>query len=115
MDRRTFIAALGATSALAFAGSSPAGASAQAAGGADAQLAALLDRMFYDFMETSPEFATQLGLDTGPRAALRSQLSDFSAPSQARDLAAFRGYESELQAKVTKAGPNEFTFAVTSK
>ena len=103
MDRRTFIAALGATSALAFAGGFPARALAQAApqpatGGADAQLAALLDRIFYNFMETSPEFATQLGLDTGPRAALRSQLSDFSAASQARDLAAFRGYERELEA-----------------
>ena len=54
MDRRTFIAALGATSALAFAGA-PARAFAQAAaapaaGPADAQLAALLDRMFYHVM-----------------------------------------------------------------
>jgi uncharacterized protein (DUF885 family) len=101
MDRRTFIGALGATSALAFGGlpaRAIAQAAAQPAGTADARLAALLERMFYNVMETSPEFATQLGLDTGERAALRSKLSDYSPASQARDLATFQGYDRELKA-----------------
>jgi len=101
MDRRTFIAALGASSALALTGL-PARALAQAAqpaaaGTADAEIAGLLDRMFYHVMETSPEFATMLGLDTGPRAALKSRLSDYSPASQARELAAFRGFDREMQ------------------
>lgn len=107
MDRRTFIASLGATSALAFTGGFPAAAFAQAgaATGAGAPLAGLMDRMFYGFMETSPEFATSLGLDTGPRAALKSRLTDYSPAAQARQLGAFRGYQAELRAMDRAALP----------
>ena len=101
MNRRTFIASLGATSALAILGGVlPARALAQAAapGSADAALAAVMDRIFFHFMDTNPEFATALGLDTGPRAGLKSQLSDYSPASQGRELAAYSGYERELAA-----------------
>ena len=57
MDRRTFIASLGATSALAFAGGFPAFAqnvAAPAPTGAAGALAGLLDRMFWGFMESAP-------------------------------------------------------------
>ncbi|HJS43101.1 MAG TPA: DUF885 domain-containing protein [Gemmatimonadales bacterium] len=45
----------------------------------DAQALALLDEIAEDLLRLSPETATSLGIDTGPRAALRSQLSDRSA------------------------------------
>jgi len=101
MNRRTFIASLGATWALAILGGVlPARALAQAAapGSADTELAAIMDRIFFHVMDTNPEFATALGLDTGPRAGLKSQLSDYSPASQGRQLAAFSGFERELAA-----------------
>ena len=104
MDRRTFIASTGAASMLALLAGLPGRALAQGqpaaaapANGADAALNALMDRMFAGFMESSPEFATALGLDTGARAALKSRLSDYSAAEQARQLGVFRGYQRELQ------------------
>lgn len=45
----------------------------------DAQALALLDEIAEDLLRLSPETATSLGIDTGPRAALRSQLSDRAA------------------------------------
>jgi len=105
MDRRTFIASTGAASMLALLAGMPGRALAQGpqaaatpASGADAALNGLLDRMFGGIMETAPEFATALGLDTGPRAALKSRLSDYSPGVQARNLGIFRGYQRELTA-----------------
>ncbi|HEY7193158.1 MAG TPA: DUF885 domain-containing protein [Gemmatimonadales bacterium] len=45
----------------------------------DAQALALLDRVAEDLLRLSPETATALGIDTGARGALRSQLADRSA------------------------------------
>src|SRR2546423_3407385 len=45
----------------------------------DGQALALLDEIADDLLRVSPETATALGIDTGSRAALRSQLSDRSA------------------------------------
>jgi hypothetical protein len=45
----------------------------------DAQALALLDQIADDLLRLSPETATSLGIDTGSRAALRSQLTDRSA------------------------------------
>jgi len=102
MDRRTVLTGLSASAALAFLPArllAQAAAAAPAASGtADAALAAVMDRMFFYVMETSPEFATMLGLDTGPRAAWRSKLSDYSPESQAEGLAAFRAFDAELRA-----------------
>ena len=92
MDRRQFMAGAGAA-ALA----STAVAQVAPGAAADAQLRTLLDRFFYDRLADSPEGATSLGLDTGPRAALRSQLSDRSAAGRARELCRARAERAELR------------------
>lgn len=102
MDRRTFIASTGAASAFALFAGLPLRALAQApapaATGPEAPLNALMDRIFMSFMENAPEFATRLGLDTGPRAALRSRLSDNSIAARGQALARTRAFEAERRA-----------------
>ena len=99
MDRRSFILSASTASAIALMGGGGFTRAAWAqAGTEDAKLAALLDRVFYNFMDTSPEFATMLGLDKGPRAPLRSQLSDYSRAGQARQLATAKGFHAEFGA-----------------
>ena len=107
MDRRTFLASGGAASALAFFAGLPVRALAQPgaapAAGPNGALSAAMDRIFFYFMDNNPEFATSIGLDTGPRAALRSQLSDYSVATRPRDLAAFRRFKAELDG-IPRAG-----------
>ncbi|MBY8825343.1 DUF885 domain-containing protein [Sphingomonas colocasiae] len=94
MDRRNFV--IGAAAA-SLAGTLPIRAVAAAGTNkADADLRALLDRFFYARLAESPEQATRLGLDTGPRAALKSKLDDESASAQARALARAKGELAEL-------------------
>jgi len=82
MHRRQFIAAAAATAALPhFA------RAATATGSEDARLATLLDAFFYEGVDENPEGATGLGLDKGTRAALKSQLNDYSAAGKATRLA----------------------------
>lgn len=82
LDRRSFLASAGAialTAALParlFAADNP----------ADAALTTLLDSFFYDGLVESPESATSQGLDKGPRAALKSRLSDYSIAGRAKQL-----------------------------
>ena len=52
---------------------------ALAAGDEDARLALLIDTFFQEDLRQRPEQATQLGLDKGANADLKSQLSDASA------------------------------------
>ncbi len=101
LHRRQFIA--GATAAT-LATTLPAGAGAAAApkAGGDAALRAMLDRFFYGRLDESPEQATRLGLDTGPRAGLKAKLSDESAAGQARDLARAKAEYAELRRVDTK-------------
>lgn len=94
MDRRNFLTVSAATATVAAlplnAQSSTAAAPAPATATkspADQRFHALLDKIFYDRIADNPEGATRLGLDTGPRAALRSQLNDESAAARQRDLA----------------------------
>jgi len=94
MDRRAFLSASGA---VAVAAAVPATLSAQP-GSADAQLRALLDRIFYARIDENPEGATRLGLDTGQRAALKSKLSDESLAARAIDLAQAKRERAALQA-----------------
>jgi uncharacterized protein (DUF885 family) len=117
MDRRTFIASTGAASALALLAGFPLRALAQPgatapAAGANGELTAAMDRIFFYFMDNNPEFATAIGLDTGARAALRGKLSDYSVASRARDIAAFRGFKRQLdaipRAGLTGAGPLQY-------
>ena len=51
---------------------------------ADARALAVLDDIADDLLRLAPEQATSLGVDTGARAALRSQLADRSAAGQRR-------------------------------
>jgi uncharacterized protein (DUF885 family) len=77
IDRRTFVA-----SGLALA-SLPAAALGAAATAEDARLQALLQSLAEGLVDASPETAVALGLDSGPRAGMRSRLDDRSAAGQA--------------------------------
>ncbi len=55
----------------------------QAAGNADAAAQALLAEVAEELLVDYPENATSLGIDKGPRAALKARLSDRSAAGQA--------------------------------
>lgn len=83
MNRREALAAIAATAALpllAGCGSAPAPPPVPA--NPDADALALLDQIGESYLRFAPEGATTLGIDTGARAALRSQLADRSADGQ---------------------------------
>ena len=86
LNRREALAALASTAALPLIGgcgnnrSSAAPAAAQPGGQAAAM--AMLDEIGENYVRFAPESATSLGIDTGARAALRSQLADRSADGQ---------------------------------
>lgn len=102
MDRRQFLVS-GSMAALA--ASVP--VRAQAPSG-DAKLNALFDRIFNENIDESPEGATQLGLDRGPRAALRRKLDDYSLAGRARQVtrgkAAIAAIEAVDPASLTAEG-----------
>ncbi|HEX5376964.1 MAG TPA: DUF885 family protein [Phenylobacterium sp.] len=79
IDRRGFLAT---SASLALVAATP----ALAEGSEDVRLKALLDRMFEDQVDDSPERATSLGLDKGARAALKGQLEDRSTAGRAARL-----------------------------
>ena len=85
INRREAIAALASTAALSLL---PAcrGKSAATSPGTNAQgtASAMLDQIGENFLKAFPENATSLGVDTGARARLRSQLTDRSADGQTR-------------------------------
>lgn len=83
MNRREALAALAATATLPLlpgCNSTPAPTPSAAKPATDAL--ALLDRIGESYLRFAPESATSLGIDTGARAALRSQLADRSAEGQ---------------------------------
>ncbi len=88
MDRRRFLASSSAAvAALAVPGAVPAALrAATEPGTGDAAMNALFDRIFNANIDDSPESATQLGLDTGARAALKGKLNDRSAAGRDADL-----------------------------
>jgi len=83
LSRREAVAALAAGTALPLL-SGCANTLATTRPSTDAQASALLDSIAENLLSLSPESATSLGIDKGPRAALRSQLSDRSALGQQR-------------------------------
>jgi len=91
IDRRAFLAT---TAGAALAAASP----ALAQGGEDARLHTLLDKIFDEQVDESPERATSLGLDKGPRAALKARLDDYSAAGRARRLEQTRARVAALKA-----------------
>jgi uncharacterized protein (DUF885 family) len=56
-------------------------------GRGDAPFRAMLDRFFDARRDDNPEQATSLGVDTGPRAGLKSKLADTSRAGQTRQFA----------------------------
>lgn len=68
----------------------------------DAQALALLDQIAEDLLRLSPETATALGIDTGARAALRSQLGDRSAAGVQRLAQQIRTSLERLNALATE-------------
>ncbi len=84
MDRRELLASGGAA-ALA-ASFIPARAFA-AAGSGDTALNAEFERIFQDAVTRSPELATSLGLDKGPRAAAKGMLSPRTVAKRQADIA----------------------------
>ena len=98
LDRRTLLltsaaAALAGCAVVPTPGPAPdaapplPGPGAAAATPRDAELDALLTTWFDEDLLEAPEFATNLGLDTGARAALRGQLSEQSLAAAARNRA----------------------------
>src|SRR5215510_7641905 len=71
----------------------------------------LLDQVADNLLRLGPEGATSLGIDTGARAALRSQLSDRSARGQQQiatqirtDLERIKALDTSGLAHVTRTG-----------
>ena len=85
LDRRQLLATAGATALTAAASKPTIGAAATAPG--DAALNHYFDRASEHILQTSPEVATSLGLDTGARAGLKSRFSDASMTHIADDRA----------------------------
>ncbi|MDG3438852.1 DUF885 domain-containing protein [Nitrospirillum amazonense] len=89
VNRRQFLAGSSAAVALSAAlpawaqASTPIGAPSGTPSGAGASLTALLETFFQEDLRRRPEAATNLGLDTGDLAGLRSRLGDRSAAGQA--------------------------------
>src|SRR4051812_39160011 len=96
MDRRSFLTA-SATVALLPLTEAPAFAVAPASG--DARLNQLFEDILQERVRTSPELASQLGLDKGPNAALKSRLDTRpSAVARQQNLARDRRGIAQLNA-----------------
>ncbi len=92
MNRREALAAIATTTAalpmLGGCNSTPAPAAPAASPGADAL--ALLNEIGESYLRFAPEGATTLGIDTGARVGLRSQLADRSGEGQQKIAAQVR-------------------------
>jgi uncharacterized protein (DUF885 family) len=87
MHRRQFLAS---TSLLSAAAATLPQVVFAASRNQDADFRAMLDHFFYARLEDSPEQATSLGLDSGPRAQLKTKLDDTSRAAQTRQFARAR-------------------------
>ena len=91
LSRREALAALASAAALPLvAGCARDGAPSAPPASTDADALTLLDSVADNLLRLQPETSTSLGLDTGARAALRSQLADRSADGQRRLAAQVR-------------------------
>jgi uncharacterized protein (DUF885 family) len=85
MNRREALAALASAAALPVVhGCSREASPARSAANRDTEALEMLDQIADNLLRLSPEGATSLGIDTGARAVLRSQLADRSADGQQR-------------------------------
>ena len=95
IDRRRLLASSFAVTA---AGLAPPVFAKVAQGGEDARLDALLTAQFEDGLNRTPEGATSLGLDVGPRAAQRGQLADRSVAAYQAEAGRNRERLAQLRA-----------------
>jgi uncharacterized protein (DUF885 family) len=102
LNRREAIAALASAAAVPFlnacGGNTSSSAPAAAKPTAEADAAALLEQIGESYVRFAPESATSLGIDTGARAALRSQLADRSADGQQKIAAQVRQHLEKVKA-----------------
>jgi uncharacterized protein (DUF885 family) len=84
LSRREAIAAVASTAALPLLSACARDRAPTPPATNDADALALLDAVADNLLRLLPESATSLGIDTGARAALRSQLADRSAEGQQR-------------------------------
>jgi uncharacterized protein (DUF885 family) len=84
ISRREAIAALAATAVLPLISACAGNPAPTRPATNDGEALALLDSVADNLLRLFPESATSLGIDTGARAALRSQLGDRSAEGQQR-------------------------------
>jgi len=99
MDRRSFLTASATVALLPFTEAPALAAVAAKPGGGDAKLNALFDRIFQDRVRHSPEFASALGVDKGPNAALKSKLDTRpAAVARREDLQRTRRAIAEVKA-----------------
>lgn len=102
IDRRRLLMTAAAGAGLSAAGcmTLPAGGAGGggAAGDAGAQLAAFMDAAFERTLDVSPETVTAFGLDSGARAAAKSQLSLPTLDEEEKGRALIRDFRRELAA-----------------
>ncbi|RAK62774.1 DUF885 domain-containing protein [Phenylobacterium kunshanense] len=84
--------------ALGLAATPLAALAAEAAAVNDPRLAKLLDSFVEEILAESPEGATSLGMDKGPRAALRRRLNDLSSGGRTKEFAGYADRVKRLQA-----------------
>jgi uncharacterized protein (DUF885 family) len=84
LSRREALAALAAAAALPLVAGCARGQATTPPMSTDADALKLLDEIANNLLALQPESATSLGIDTGARGALRSQLADRSADGQRR-------------------------------
>ncbi len=96
LDRRTLLATLAATSAMAGI-RSPAHALVAAPGSEGEKLTALYERLYDRMIDESPEFATALGLDKDGRKASKAKLDDRSPAGIKRGHQLYRDGLAELK------------------
>jgi uncharacterized protein (DUF885 family) len=101
LGRRDLLATLLSVAGLPFLSGCGRSRGPQPATAADAQALALLDQIAEDLLRLFPETATSLGIDTGPRAALKSQLADRSADGVQRVANHVRGALERINALPT--------------
>ena len=98
LTRREALAALASTATLPFLASCAPHRTAMPTSANDAGALALLDSVANNLLNLFPEQATSLGIDTGARSGLRSQLGDRSAAGQQRIAATLRADLARLNA-----------------
>ncbi|HEX3888710.1 MAG TPA: DUF885 family protein [Phenylobacterium sp.] len=107
LNRRAMLLSSGAAAAAV-------GLAPQAFAAGDPQLAALFDAFFQEGLHQRPESATQLGLDKGANAGLRSRLSDGSSAGRAAAKALNADQLRRLQAidRGRLTGPDRLNYDV---